>query len=210
MWKWLWNECYWLSRKQVHRVISKRSGAIMCRVPHTASIGTDCSVLIGHSFSSSSSKYLTRKIRDFLILWQSSYSKIILASRLVYICRCSEVLASNSSEYISFYWLNPLYIYFFFYLFFIRYFLHLHFQCYPKSPPYPLPHSPTHPLPLLGPGVPWTEADISEVRTVLLVRLALYHWALSPALALLLIFDRLSRSNHLGSHSIPQTDLGHM
>jgi hypothetical protein len=40
--------------------------------------------------------------------------------------------------------------------FFIRYFPHLHFQCYPKSPPYPPPPTPlpTHPLPLFGPGVP--------------------------------------------------------
>jgi hypothetical protein len=37
---------------------------------------------------------------------------------------------------------------------FIRYFPHLHFQCYPKGPPYPPPQSPTHPLPLFGPGVP--------------------------------------------------------
>jgi hypothetical protein len=37
---------------------------------------------------------------------------------------------------------------------FIRYFPHLHFQWYPKSPPYPPTHSPTHPLPLFGPGVP--------------------------------------------------------
>jgi hypothetical protein len=44
----------------------------------------------------------------------------------------------------------------FFFPFFkkIRYFPHLHFQCYPKSSPYPPPHSPTHPLPLFGPGVP--------------------------------------------------------
>jgi hypothetical protein len=40
------------------------------------------------------------------------------------------------------------------YIFLIRYFLHLHFQCYPKSPPTLPPHSPTHPLPILGPGVP--------------------------------------------------------
>ena len=40
-----------------------------------------------------------------------------------------------------------------FLLFFIRYFLHLHFQCYPKSPPDLHPHSPIHPLPLLGPGI---------------------------------------------------------
>jgi hypothetical protein len=43
----------------------------------------------------------------------------------------------------------------FIYLFFlIRYFPRLHFQCYPKGPPYPPPQSPTHPLPLFGPGVP--------------------------------------------------------
>jgi hypothetical protein len=39
-------------------------------------------------------------------------------------------------------------------IFFIRYFPRLHFQCYPKGPPYPPPQSPTHPLPLFGPGVP--------------------------------------------------------
>jgi hypothetical protein len=44
--------------------------------------------------------------------------------------------------------------FFFFFFFLIRYFPHLYFQCYPKSPPYPPPHSPTHPLPLFGPGVP--------------------------------------------------------
>ena len=38
--------------------------------------------------------------------------------------------------------------------FLIRYFPRLHFQCYTKSPPYPPPQSPTHPLPLFGPGVP--------------------------------------------------------
>jgi hypothetical protein len=43
---------------------------------------------------------------------------------------------------------------FFFLIFLIRYFPHLHFQSYPKSPPYPPPHSPTHPLPLLGSGFP--------------------------------------------------------
>jgi hypothetical protein len=41
----------------------------------------------------------------------------------------------------------------FIYLFIIKYFLHLHFKCYPKSPLAP-PPSPTHPIPLLGPGVP--------------------------------------------------------
>jgi hypothetical protein len=43
---------------------------------------------------------------------------------------------------------------FFFLFFLIRYFPLLHFQCYPKGSPYPLPQSPTHPLTLFGPGVP--------------------------------------------------------
>ena len=37
--------------------------------------------------------------------------------------------------------------------YFIRYFPHLHFQSYPKSPPNPA-HSPTHSLLLFGPGIP--------------------------------------------------------
>jgi hypothetical protein len=42
-----------------------------------------------------------------------------------------------------------------FFQFFISYFLHLHFKCYPESPyTLPPPCSPTHPLSLLGPGVP--------------------------------------------------------
>jgi hypothetical protein len=40
------------------------------------------------------------------------------------------------------------------FFFLIRYFPHLHFQCYPKSPPSPHPHPSTHPLPLFGPGIP--------------------------------------------------------
>jgi hypothetical protein len=38
--------------------------------------------------------------------------------------------------------------------FFITYFSQLHFQCHPKSPPYPPSHSSTHPFPFFGPGVP--------------------------------------------------------
>jgi hypothetical protein len=43
-------------------------------------------------------------------------------------------------------------VYSFFFQFFISYFLHLHFKCYPESPLYahPLPLLPYHPLPLLG------------------------------------------------------------
>jgi hypothetical protein len=38
--------------------------------------------------------------------------------------------------------------------FIITYFPQLHLECYPKSPPYPPPHFPTHPLPFFGPGIP--------------------------------------------------------
>jgi hypothetical protein len=44
-------------------------------------------------------------------------------------------------------------LFFFFSFLFIRYFLHLHFQCYPKSPLCPPPLL-TPSLPLCGPGVP--------------------------------------------------------
>jgi hypothetical protein len=40
------------------------------------------------------------------------------------------------------------------YFFFITYFPQLHLECYPKSLPHPPPHSPTHPFPFFGPGVP--------------------------------------------------------
>ena len=36
--------------------------------------------------------------------------------------------------------------FFFTHIFFIRYFLHLHFKCYPKSPLYPPPTLLTYPL----------------------------------------------------------------
>jgi hypothetical protein len=38
--------------------------------------------------------------------------------------------------------------------FIITYFPQLHLECYPKSPPYPPPHFPTHPFPFFGPGTP--------------------------------------------------------
>jgi hypothetical protein len=50
--------------------------------------------------------------------------------------------------------------------FLIRYFPRLHFQCYPKGPPYLPPQSPTHPLPLFGPGVPLYWGIFVEVSGV--------------------------------------------
>ena len=45
--------------------------------------------------------------------------------------------------------------------FFIRYFLHLHFQCYPKSPPYPPPPLPYPPTPT---SWPWRSPVLRHIK----------------------------------------------
>jgi hypothetical protein len=50
---------------------------------------------------------------------------------------------------------------FFIYLFFIRYFPHLHFQCYPKSPPYP---TPPIPYPPTSPFWPWRSPVLGHIN----------------------------------------------
>jgi hypothetical protein len=69
-----------------------------------------------------------------------------------------------SSTTLCFCFCFVLFCFFAFFLYFFRYFLYLHFKCYPLSwfplwkTPYPIsshsPCSPTHPLPLSGPGIP--------------------------------------------------------
>jgi hypothetical protein len=49
----------------------------------------------------------------------------------------------------------------FFFIFFITYFPQLHFQCYPKSPPYPPPHFPTHPFPFFW---PWRSPVLGHIQ----------------------------------------------
>jgi hypothetical protein len=76
---------------------------------------------------------------------------------------------------------------FIFFSFFIRYFPCLHFQCYPKSPPYPPPQPPTYPLPLFGPGVPWLIFLVCFWLTVILCCLQEetfphFHYVSSPML----------------------------
>jgi hypothetical protein len=103
----------------------------------------------------------TRKLRPCrdAARWQAPYGllsllsfflffKILLSESRIAINVC---LVWNLVDFIQ----TILNFFFFRINFFIRYFPHLHFQCYPKSPQYtPPPHSPTHPLPLFGPGVP--------------------------------------------------------
>jgi hypothetical protein len=49
----------------------------------------------------------------------------------------------------------------FFFLFFIRYFPRLHFQCYPKGPPYPPPQIPYPPTP---PFWPWRSPVLGHIK----------------------------------------------
>jgi hypothetical protein len=65
----------------------------------------------------------------------------------IHICSCEYFVLLLRRTKASTFWS-------FLFFFLIRYFPRLHFQCYPKGPPYPPPQSPTHPLPLFGPGVP--------------------------------------------------------
>jgi hypothetical protein len=81
-------------------------------------------------------------ISDFNLSWCSCSSEEM----------CHRILICISLT--DFFCLFMLFVFFFFLFFKIRYFPHLHFQCYPKSPPYQPPQSPTYPLPLFGPGVP--------------------------------------------------------
>jgi hypothetical protein len=64
---------------------------------------------------------------------------------------------------ISWYWifLDVSFSFFLFYNFLIRYFLHLHFQCYPKSPPYPPPPSP---YPTTPTSWPWRSPVLRHIK----------------------------------------------
>ena len=62
------------------------------------------------------------------------------------------------------------------YYFLIRYFLHLHFQCYPKSPPYPLlPYQPT------PTSWPWHSPVLRQIKFARLMGLSFQWWPTRPS-----------------------------
>jgi hypothetical protein len=63
--------------------------------------------------------------------------------------------------------------------FFIRYFPHLHFQCYPKRPPY----SPTHTLPYPPAPTfwPWHSPILGHIKFVCPMGLSFQRWLTRPS-----------------------------
>jgi hypothetical protein len=64
------------------------------------------------------------------------------------------------------------------FLFLIRYFPHLHFQCYLKSPPYPLPLIPYPPTP---PFWPWHSPVLGHIKFASPMGLSFQWWPTRPS-----------------------------
>jgi hypothetical protein len=67
-------------------------------------------------------------------------------------------------------------IQYFFYFILIRYFLHLYFQWYPQSPPYP--HSPTPPIPT---SWPWHSPVLRHIKFTRPMGLSIHWWPTRPS-----------------------------
>jgi hypothetical protein len=65
--------------------------------------------------------------------------------------------------------------FFFFFNFLIRYFLYVHFQCYPKSPPYPLPYLPT------PTSWPWHSPVLKHIKFARPMGLSFHWWPTRPS-----------------------------
>jgi hypothetical protein len=62
--------------------------------------------------------------------------------------------------------------------FFFRYFPHLHFQCYPKSPPYPPPPLPYLPTPTFW---PWRSPVLGHIKFASPMDLSFQWWPARPS-----------------------------
>jgi hypothetical protein len=73
---------------------------------------------------------------------------------------------------------------------FIRYLAHLHFQCYPKSPPYPPPPLPYPPTP---PFLPWHSPVLGHIKFASPMGLSLQWWPTRPSFDTYAARDKSSR-----------------
>ena len=75
-------------------------------------------------------------------------------------------------------WFSPRVLFFFVVIFFlIRYFPRLHFQCYPKGPPYP----PPIPYPPTPPFWPWCSPVLGHIKFASPMGLSLQWWPTRPS-----------------------------
>jgi hypothetical protein len=88
---------------------------------------------------------------------------------------------------------------YFFLTFFITYFPQLHFQCYPKNPPYPLPHFPTHPFPFYW---PWHSPVLGHIQFACPMGLSFQWWPTRPSSMLLFLKEGLPCFLHKSHFSV--------
>jgi hypothetical protein len=80
-------------------------------------------------------------------------------NRSKYVTHCEGTMFMKTNKYV-------IQKRFLFFSFFIRYFLHLHFQCYPKSSPHPPPTpSPPLPHPPTPTSRPWRSSDLRHIKS---------------------------------------------
>jgi hypothetical protein len=99
----------------------------------------------------------------------------------VYVCVCARAyLHTIMSMWRSDYSLQQFFFFFFCNLkkfFLIRYFLHLNFQCYPKSPPYP----PSTSYPPTPTSWPWHSPVLRHIKFARPMGLSSQWWPTSPS-----------------------------
>jgi hypothetical protein len=156
---------FWVPRKQVLALPSVRC------LENSTKIFLDSFVSVWHKLESSERRepQLGKFLHKIQLACRASYYLVI------------DVGGTSPLWVVPFlgWWSWVLFFFFFFWYFFTMYFPQLHFQCYPKSPPYPpLPHFPTHPFPFFW---PWRSPVLGHIKFVCPMGLSFQWWLTRPS-----------------------------